>query len=128
MLQNMKAAYLVIAHGSREAESNESFLEFIKKFRAACPDRHVEYAFLELAKPLIPEAIERCIRQGAQEIFVIPMMLFPGRHVKEHIPQFIQDAKMKHPGVDFHYSSPLADHPMLVSILKEKTTAHDKRR
>ena len=123
----MKSAYIVIAHGSREKESNLAFLALMKKFRASFPKRKVEHAFLELAKPGIPEAIEKCIKSGAKELFIIPMMLFPGRHVKEHIPQFIQEAKMKHPEVDFHYSGPLSDHPMLVSLLKEKTRVHGKR-
>ena len=104
-----KSFYLVIAHGSREKESNEAFLDFIKNFREAHAGRNVEYAFLELSKPAIPEGIEKCIRAGAKEIFVIPMMLFPGRHVKKHIPEFIQEARSRHPDVDFHYAGPLTD-------------------
>ena len=77
-------------------------------------------AFLELAQPSIPDAIEHCITQGLQEICVIPLMFFAGRHVKEDIPRFIQEAKTKHPEVDFHYSGPLCDHPMMLALLDEK--------
>ena len=51
---------------------------------------------------------------------MIPLMMFPGRHVKEHIPNLIQEAKAKHPTVDFHYTGPLSDEPELVAVLEKK--------
>ena len=59
-------------------------------------------AFLEIAKPSIPEAIETCAEEGAGQIVVLPLMFFPGKHVKEHIPTFIQDARKKYPDLDMH--------------------------
>ncbi len=124
----MKSAYIVIVHGSRDAEANTGFEVFLNQFREAFPGREVYGAFLELAKPSIPEALESAIQKGAEEIFILPMMFFPGRHVKEDIPRFIQEAKSKHPQVDFHYASPLADHPLMVELLKEKAgTAKQKK-
>lgn len=116
----MHSAYLVIAHGSRDSEGNRAFLDFLEKFRKVHPHRSVEGAFLELAKPNIPEGIERCVAGGAAQIFVIPLMLFPGRHVKEDIPRFIQEAKSRHPEIDFHYAGPLSDHPMMLELLEAK--------
>ena len=116
----MKICYLVIAHGSREREANQAFFEFLERFRQASQPRLVEGAFLELAKPSIPEGIEACIAKGAREIIILPMMFFPGRHVKEHIPRFIEEAKARYPEVDFHYAGPVSEHPMLLSLLEEK--------
>ncbi len=48
------------------------------------------------------------VKGGAEEIFVMPLMLFPGRHVKEDIPREIQEAKRLFPEVDFHYTGALA--------------------
>ena len=116
----MKSAYLVIAHGSREAEANQAFFEFLEKFRKAYPHRLVEGAFLELSKPEIPQGIENCVEKGASEIIILPMMFFPGRHVKQDIPRLIEEAKARHPEVDFHYAGPVSEHPMLLSLLEEK--------
>ena len=116
----MKSAYLIIAHGSRETEANQVFFEFLERFRKAYPHRLAEGAFLELAKPSIPQGIENCIAQGVSEIIILPMMFFPGRHVKEHIPRFIEDAKARHPKVDFHYAGPVSEHPLLLNLLEEK--------
>ena len=119
MLSPMKTCYLIIAHGSREREANQAFFEFLERFRQASQPRLVEGAFLELAKPSIPEGIEACIAKGAREIIILPMMFFPGRHVKEDVPRFIEEAKHRHPEVDFHYASPVSENPMLVSLLEE---------
>lgn len=116
----MKSSYIVIAHGSRDKKANQAFFEFLKSFRKICAGKKVEGAFLELAKPSIPEAIQGVIREGCKEIFILPMMFFPGRHVKQDIPRFIQEAKAEHPEVDFHYAGPLAGHPMLLKLLKAK--------
>ena len=119
----MKSVYLVIAHGSRDPESNEAFQSFLEDFRKAFPGRNVTGAFLELSKPGVPEAIEKCIASGAETVFILPMMLFPGRHVKNDIPKMISEAKAKHPEVDFHYGGPFSDSPKLREILEEKTRA-----
>jgi sirohydrochlorin ferrochelatase len=116
----MKDAVLVIAHGSREKESNDAFLEFMEKFRKTCPQKYVQAAFQELSKPDIPAAVDACVAQGAESIIVVPFMLFPGRHVKKDIPEFIQKAKLKYPQLDFHYTGPLADHPAMVEVLLQK--------
>ena len=115
-----KSAYLIIAHGTRDPEGKKALGEFLKKFRAAYPHRFVEGAFLSLAKPTIPEAIECCVRQGSEQIFVIPLLFFPGRHAKEDIPRIIQEAKNKYPEIDFHYASPLSENPEALTLLEER--------
>ena len=124
----MKPVYLVIAHGSRDPSSNQACEEFLKKFQIANPDRRVEGSFLELAKPSVQETLEKCIRGGTKEIFILPLLLFPGRHAKEDVPRFIQEIKAKNPDVDFHYGSPLNEHPLLVSLLDDQATQITKRR
>ena len=124
----MQSAYLVIAHGSRERQSNQAFLKLVEKFRRLHADRFVQDAFLGSVKPQIPGAIETCVRQGATQIFVIPFMLLPGRHVKEDIPRMIQEAREAHPEVDFHYTGPLAEHPLMLRLLEEKAAKGEGRK
>jgi len=119
----MKVAYLIIAHGSRDSEANQAFFNFLEEFRCRFPDRTVRGAFLELAKPSIPEEIEGCVGEGIEQILILPLMFFPGRHVKDDIPHLIEEAKMKYPAVDFHYSSPLSDHPLMLQLIEEKAKA-----
>lgn len=116
----MKQALIVIAHGSKEADSNRAFLDFVERFRRQYKQRFVQAAFLELAKPLIPEAVDLCAQQGAEEVLIVPFMLFAGRHVKKDIPEMIQKAKQKYPDLDFHFTGPLADQPGMLKILEQQ--------
>jgi len=108
MIKAGMRAYLLIAHGTREEEGKEAFFCFVDEFRKAFPQRHVEPAFLELTQPSIQEGVDACVKQGAEEIVVLPLMLFPGRHINKDIPDQIQAAKRRYPEVDFHYAGALA--------------------
>ena len=111
MKKENKSAYLLIAHGTREKEGEKAFFQFVEEFQRSFPHRNVQPAFLELSRPTIAEGIESCIQAGAREVFVLPLMLFPGRHVNQDIPHQIQEAKRAYPHVDFHYAGALALHP-----------------
>lgn len=113
-----KSSYIVIAHGSREKQANDAFEGFIRTFRKTFPKKDVYGAFLGMAKPSIPESIETAVKKGSDNVVILPLMFFPGRHIKEDIPKFIADAKMKYPAVDFHYAGPVASHPMMAKLLK----------
>ena len=110
MAKENKSAYLLIAHGTREKEGEKAFFQFVEEFQRFFPHRNVQPASLELSRPSIAEGIESCIQAGAEAIVVLPLMLFPGRHVNQDIPRLIQEAKHTHPQVDFHYAGALALH------------------
>ena len=116
----MSIAYLIIAHGSREEEGNRAFFDLVERFKARRKGCVVVDAFLDVVSPNIPEGIDRCLKGGVKEVFVTPLMLFPGRHVSRDIPRLIEEARERHPGVTFHYSGALSDEPMLLDLLEEK--------
>lgn len=116
----MNSASLIIAHGSREEESNQIFLSLIEKLREAEPGKIIVGAFLELAAPSILQGIEMCVQAGAQKIRIIPLMFFPGRHVKKDIPRIIEEARLNYPQVTFQEEGALSDYPHLLACLEER--------
>lgn len=116
----MSTAYLIVAHGSREEEGNRAFFDLVERFRTRRKGCTVVGAFLDVTSPNIPEGIEQCVKTGAKEIFVIPLMFFPGRHVSRDIPRLIKEAGARHPGVTFRYGGALSEQPMLLDLLEEK--------
>jgi sirohydrochlorin ferrochelatase len=93
----MKALVLV-AHGSRRQTSNEEVIALSAVIAREMKDDYpiVEAGFLELAEPSIPEAIDRCVRQGATDICIVPYFLSAGRHVHEDIPGEVDKARAMH--------------------------------
>lgn len=98
----MYKALLLIAHGSRRDASNDEVRALTVALARAAGDAFdaVDCAFLELAEPSIPDGIEHMIRQGADQVVVLPYFLAAGRHVSEDIPAALAEKRAEHPEVD----------------------------
>ena len=92
-------ALLLIAHGSRNAEANAEILRLAQRIAKQVP--LTSAAFLELASPTLEEALEELIAAGATQIVIFPYFLAAGSHVVRDIPHRINQAKTKHPRIDF---------------------------
>jgi sirohydrochlorin ferrochelatase len=97
-------AMVIIAHGSRRQASNEEVVVLSEKLKPVLIDSYpiIKTGFLELASPLIPQAIENCIESGANEIFVVPYFLSAGRHVQTDVPEEITKIQEKYPHIPMH--------------------------
>lgn len=92
---------ILVAHGSRRAESNDEVRQLTEVLRARAGDAYgsVRCAFLELAEPSIPDGIEESVREGATDITVLPYFLSAGRHVVSDIPKEVAVKQREHPEV-----------------------------
>jgi sirohydrochlorin ferrochelatase len=115
----MKKHVLVISHGSRETSANADFKKLVQKYRRKHPNWIITHAFLELAEPSIPEALEDLAKKS-DEIFVLPLFLFAAKHVKKHIPELIKTFQKNHPQVKVALGKPLGSDEKLLAILDQR--------
>jgi sirohydrochlorin ferrochelatase len=122
-------ALLLVAHGSRRAASNQEVRDLAARLRDLSGDRFgvVDCAFLEIAEPLIPEGIERCIARGAQEVVVLPYFLSAGRHVAEDIPRDVAGKQAEHPDVAICIAPYLGAAEGVVPLLLEAAATGEAR-
>ncbi len=59
---------MVVDHGSRRTESNESIEAFVRASADRLPYPIVEPAHMELAEPSIATAFDRCVAAGAATV------------------------------------------------------------
>lgn len=116
----MRPAILVVSHGSREGSANREFKILVQKYRKRHPGWKIAHAFLELAKPSIPDALEALARKS-EEILVLPLFLFAAKHVKEHIPEILRSFRSKHRDINVKLAQPLGSDPKLLDILDRRT-------
>lgn len=92
---------ILVAHGSRRAESNDEVRRLTDAVRERAGDDYdsVRCAFLELAEPSIPDGIEQSVQEGATEIVVLPYFLSAGRHVVTDIPNEVAGKQQQYPDV-----------------------------
>jgi sirohydrochlorin ferrochelatase len=116
---------ILVDHGSRRDESNHMLLDVVKQFATATKLPIVEPAHMELAEPSIATAFDRCVAQGAKTVVVFPYFLLPGRHWHDDIPRLAAEAAAKYPGVKFLVTAPLALHPLMSEIIRDRRAAGD---
>lgn len=111
-------AILLVAHGSRREQSNEEVRLLADKLKSRSGEQFpvIHAAFLELANPLIPDGLQKCIEAGASNITVLPYFLNSGRHVAKDIPEIVE-AFRKTTSVDITIASHLGASEMMLDVL-----------
>lgn len=116
----MSSAIVLIAHGSRRAEANADLARMAEMLQPRIPEHRVQIAYLELADPAIPEALENCAAQGARQIHMLPYFLSAGSHVTVDLERFREEFLDRHPEIACSLCPPLGLHPRMVDILLDR--------
>jgi sirohydrochlorin cobaltochelatase len=112
-----KVGVLIFTHGSRLKEGNEIMVQLVDQVRQRLGCDLIEPCFMELGKPLIPVAIKKLIRRGANHIFGYAFFLVPGSHLREDIPFIFEQTLKKYPGVTYEISPPMMSDPMMIDFV-----------
>ena len=109
-------AVLVISHGSHSAQTVDEIKSLIAKLKKTRPELIIEYAFLEIAIPSIPDGIRNCITKGAQEVRVVLNFLNAGKHVDVDIPRIVGETQKQFLNVKMSISKPVGQHSKIVDL------------
>lgn len=116
----MKTAILMMAHGSRIAEANDAARQVAAMVRDITGFDIVEVAFRELHEPDIQSGIDACVARGAERILLMPYFLFMGAHVRHDLPEEIEEARTRHPGLIMEMGGHLGAHRKLAEVEAER--------
>ena len=116
------ATVVLVAHGSRVAEANDSHRRLAADL-AARTGGTVIAAFLELADPDIPAALDAAAATAAPSVLVLPHFLLPGRHTTADIPAQVEAARDRHPGTTFVQLDHLGADPAVLELLAAQVAA-----
>ena len=118
-----RCAVLLVDHGSRVPEANALLLRVAEGLARRMPKTAVHTAHMEFARPNIAEGIAACVAAGAQEVWVHPYFLAPGRHCSDDIPRLVREAAARHVGLRLRLSEPLGLHEKLLDVVLERLAA-----
>jgi len=111
---------LLCGHGSRDPQAAVEFIRVVGGLRRHLPEQDVDYGYLELAEPSIPTALASMYARGCRKISVLPGMLFAAAHVKEDIPEILEDFRKSHPDVEITFARELGVSENLIHAAAEK--------
>jgi sirohydrochlorin ferrochelatase len=116
----MTTAILLMAHGSRIAEANDAVREIADRVKKMTEFDIVEVSFREMHLPDIQQGVDSCVAQGAQRILMVPYFLYLGAHVLQDLPEEMEQARKRHPGVEMVIGKHLGVHNKLAEIVVER--------
>lgn len=77
----------------------------------------VEYAYLQYADPTPQSALQSCMRQGAEQIVIVPFFMQAGAHVAKDVPALAENAKSQYPSIDIVVTDYAGSHPLMTKII-----------
>jgi len=91
---------LLVGHGSRNQEGNKQIQKFAEEWRQRHAGWRIEVCFIEHADVLLAEGMDRAAR-NARRVLVLPFILNAAGHVKMELPAALNEARARHPAVEF---------------------------
>ena len=118
-------AVLLMGHGSRHAQAGAEFAAVVRGVAERLPDTVVGHAYLELARPLINDALDSLRRSGAARVLAVPVLLLAAGHAKSDMPSIVNAYQARHRGAfSVRYGRPLGiDDAMVRLAVKRVRTA-----
>lgn len=123
--ENSKVGFLVVGHGTRSRAGQDQVRAVFDQMTGlngldSLRGKPAELAFLELAEPDIPTAVERLYRAGVRELIVVPVLLFSAGHARQDIPKAVELAASKFGIQILRQCSSLCLDPSIVSLSAER--------
>ena len=109
-----------MVHGSPRPIANEEMFRVVEEVERRDVFPIVVVGFMECNAPTIPDAIELCVLQGAEEVIATPYFLHTGTHVADDLPTLLEAGMKKYPKVRFKMGDFLGRSPALTDILESR--------
>ncbi|MDW7673761.1 MAG: CbiX/SirB N-terminal domain-containing protein [Bacillota bacterium] len=94
----MNIGYIILGHGSRASEANESLKLIANLVTEKLDSQNVKVAYMGLCEPTLEAATEELVNSGCGKIIIMPFFLYRGIHLQEDIPAKITSLTEKHDG------------------------------
>ena len=113
-------AVMICGHGSRDDEAITEFNLLAAHFRARLPDFDIESGFLEFARPVIRDGLEKLKARGAKRIHCLPGMLFAAAHVKNDLPSEVNSFAADNPDIEILFGREVGVDARMIKAASER--------
>lgn len=113
---------MICGHGSRDPEACAQFARVVERIRERLPQWPVEMGYLEFARPIIREGLDRLRARGVGRVLAVPGMLFAAGHVKNDVPSVLNAYAAEH-GLRIEMGRDLGIDPLLLRASADRIEA-----
>ncbi len=114
-----ETAVLIVGRGSSDPDANSDLAKISRLLYEGRPYPLVETAFVSLAPPNVPEALERCRRLGARRVVVFSYFLFTGV-LEERIREQSEGFERENPGIEVRYAGYFGPDARVADLVLER--------
>lgn len=114
----MKRGLILIDRGSREDEVRAELDEICARLKENSRYDYVNYCFLEVLGPFIPEVMGQALEKNLDELTVVPYFLYPGKKLKAAVNDAIK--MQRGTKTKILVSRPMRMHQTLVELVKNR--------
>jgi sirohydrochlorin cobaltochelatase len=111
-------AVVLVGRGSTDPDANADLAKIGRLYFEGRAHPFVEHAFVSLAPPSVPAALERCRRLGAERVVVVPYFLFTGV-LERRIGEQARAYAAEH-GLEVQVAGYLGPDPAVVDLVLER--------
>lgn len=121
----MKSAIILFAHGARDPEWAQPFIQIRNLVAQQFPATPVTIAYLELMQPNLADVVAELVKNDVLHLTLIPLFLARGGHLKKDLPHLIASIQQQYPAVKFHLSPAIGEEAAILnSIAQWVVTQH----
>ncbi|HIJ82775.1 MAG: Cobalamin biosynthesis protein CbiX [Magnetococcales bacterium] len=113
----MRETILVVGHGSRDEEGNVEVEEFCQYWQGKHPDWRIEVCWIEHAR-VLPDAGLNRAANNSDRVIILPLILNAAGHVKMELPEYVQQARLRFPQVQFLLGRHLGVDERILKLLR----------
>jgi sirohydrochlorin cobaltochelatase len=113
---------MVCGHGSRDIDAVAEFQRLVRHLASRLPEHPLESGFLEFARPILREGLDRLRSRGVDHVLAIPGMLFAAGHVKNDVPSELNAYAAEH-GIRIDFGRDLGIDPKLLTAARDRIDA-----
>lgn len=110
---------VLVGRGSSDPDANAEVVKVARLLWEGRGYDGVETAFVSLARPSVPDGLERALLLGARRVVVAPYFLFPGV-LPDRITDQVAEYAAAHPDLDVRVAGPLGDCDGLAGLVIER--------
>lgn len=115
-------ALVLFAHGSRDPEWTRP-VETLRARIAMLADLPVGLAYLEHRAPSLPEAVGQMVAEGMRRVYVVPVFIGLGAHLRRDLPALVESARSAYPHVHVELLAALGEQPEILESMARALTA-----
>lgn len=115
---------VLLAHGSRDPRWRAPFETFTASLVADLGAPKVRLAYMEFVTPTLVDIAEEALRDGVQQLKIIPLFMAGGAHVDRDIPAQVNEVTGRFPALSLTVLPPIGEHPRMVAVMQELVKEH----